>query len=119
MSNQAVILELGLVLKHPRAERRACVRYQSNQDAVSRPIDESWGISWGAIVQSVSTTGIGLHVCFPFKPDALVAIELQGKHGPRTLPARVVHVSDQHLGGWVVGCEFLDPIGEDELDQLV
>jgi hypothetical protein len=119
MSNQAVILELGLALKHPRAERRACVRYQSNNDAVSRPINEGRGISWGATVQTISTTGIGLHLCFPFRPDALVVIELQGSKGPRTLAAKVVHVSDQHLGSWVVGCAFLQPITEDELDDVL
>jgi hypothetical protein len=119
MSNEVVTLEQGLALKHPRAERRACVRYHSEQDAISRPLNEPWGISWGAIVQTISATGIGLHLCYPFKPEALVAIELQGKSRPCILHARVVHASDQRFGGWVVGCEFLEPLSEDELDDLL
>jgi hypothetical protein len=119
MSNEAVTLPLGLALKHPRTERRASVRYQSNQDAVSRPIDEVAGISWGAMVQTISTTGIGLRLCFPFKPEALVAIDVQGKSGVRALAAKVVHVKDQSPGSWLVGCAFLEPITEAELEELL
>ncbi len=119
MSDQAVFLNLSLALKHPRAERRASVRYHSSQDAVSRPISEPGGISWGATVETISATGIGLCLCFPFKPDALVTVALSGKSGPCTLLAKVVHVDDQSHGSWSVGCAFLKHLTEEELDELL
>jgi hypothetical protein len=112
-------VEALLSYQHPRAERRASVRHHSSQGAVSRPLENAVPISWGAVVHSISASGIGLHLCYPFKPDTLLAVELPSKTGTRTLLVEVVHVAEHSCGSWVVGCAFVQRLTEPELADLL
>src|SRR5262245_29034207 len=88
------------------AERQAC-----NLEATSRPIETGDTLSWGAVVHDISASGVGVTLCYPFKPGTYLAIELQTAHGMvRTLMVRVVNVDDQVDGQWRLGCEFIKPL---------
>jgi hypothetical protein len=101
-------------------ERRASVRQACDLEGLSHPLDQSDAICWGATVQDVSLGGLGLLVCYPFKPGTLLAVELRTARGaPRTVLARVVHAHDQADGSWVVGCEFSRRLSADELNELL
>ncbi len=94
-------------------DRRATVRRLCGGEAVSRSLDSPATLCWGAQVRDISAGGIGLVLCFPFKPGTCLAIDLAGPEGaPRTVLARVVHVHDQTDGTWVLGCEFVRPLRE-------
>jgi hypothetical protein len=88
-------------------ERRAANRQRSGQEAIARPQGADRTLSWGASVSDISDTGIGLSVCYPFRPGTYLIIKLVSADGAaRTCLARVVHVLDQKDGTWHVGCEF-------------
>ena len=94
-------------------EQRASERHPCALEAVSCPLDAPESLCWGATVQNISAGGIGLTLCYPFKPGTYLAISLQATDNPRTLLGRVVHVGDLSDGKWFIGCEFVQ-----ELDNV-
>jgi hypothetical protein len=101
-------------------ERRKSTRHSVAMQALSRPLDGQDAIWWGATVRDLSTTGIGLTLCFPFRPGTFLAVDLLGPlGGSRTLLTRVVHARDLADGTWHVGCEFVKPLSEGEVDEVV
>ena len=103
-------------------EQRATVRHLCDHQAVSRPLELADGMSWGAVVQDLSATGVGLLLCYPFKAGTWLAIELQDVAGPRTLLGQVTHATDRSDGTWHIGCELvkqLDPCGPRGEDRTI
>ena len=96
------------------AERRFTERRECLLDATTRPADAQDTVTWGATLRDLSHTGVGLVLCFPFRAGTYLAIDL--KHD--TLLVKVVHVEDQDDGSWHVGCEFIRPLSDEELDRL-
>ncbi len=101
-------------------ERRSSVRHPVSLEALSRPLDGQDAIWWGATVRNLSTTGLALSVCFPFRAGTYLAIDLQGVGGlNRTLLTRVIHAHDQTDGTWHVGCEFINRLSDDDIDLII
>jgi hypothetical protein len=102
-------------------DRRQNERRASSLDATTRPLDARDSLVWGATVCDVSKTGLALTLCFPFRAGTFLSLDL---HGPNpntpstTILSRVVHVRDQHDGSWQLGCEFVKPLSEDDLEAL-
>ncbi len=99
-------------------EKRGSTRHLTNREAVSRRLDHADTLCWGATVRDISSGGVGLSLCFPFRPGTYLAIDVQGEEN-KTLLGRVVHVEDQADGTWFVGCEFVKPLQEDEVEAIV
>jgi hypothetical protein len=97
-----------------KVEQRTDERRSCSLEAVSCPLDAPESLCWGATVENISAGGIGLTLCYPFKPGTYLAISLQALDNPRTLLGRVVHVADQSDGKWFIGCEFVQ-----QLDNVV
>ena len=93
-----------------QVERRTSLRHSCNLEAVSCPLDAPETLCWGATVQDLSAGGIGLNLCYPFKPGTYLAVHVQNVDSRCTLLGRVVHVSDQSDGTWFIGCELVKPI---------
>lgn len=93
-----------------KVEQRASERQPCALEAVSCPLDAPESLCWGATVQNISAGGIGLTLCYPFKPGTYLAISLQAVDNPRTLLGRVVHVADLSDGKWFIGCEFVQQL---------
>lgn len=119
MPNDPVLVGAAAAPPPVMVERRASVRHVCDKEALSRPLELPDAISWGAKIQNISLGGLGLLLCYPFKPGTFLAVDLQvGQLASRTLLVRVVHVTDQADGTWSVGCEFAAPLNEEELAAL-
>lgn len=100
---------------HREAERHPC-----QLEATSHPIEVGETLSWGAVVHDISAGGVGITLCFPFRPGTYLAVDLQGPGGAvRTLMVRVVHVHDQRDGQWRLGCEFIKPLTQSEMELFL
>jgi len=99
-------------------EKRSSLRHMCSQEALARPLDLPSTICWGASVRDLSTGGIGLALCYPFKPGSYLAVDIQGPGQTRTVLVRVVHAVDKQDGNWHLGCEFVTPLSEDDLENL-
>jgi hypothetical protein len=71
-------------------EKRTADRHECALDARTSPLDDPDGFAWGASIRDLSRTGLGLTVCFPFR-----------------------------VGSYQVGCEFVRPLSETELERLI
>lgn len=100
--------------------RRTADRVVSQTVGVIRPSDAPESLSWGANVIDVSTGGIGLKLCYPFRPGTFLNVDLQTNQGDsRSFVTRVVHVRDRTDGTWQLGCEFIEPLTDAEIDVLL
>jgi hypothetical protein len=101
-------------------DRRSAERHATEWEALTRPLDTADGIGWGAAIRDISTTGIGLSLCYPFRAGTYLAVDIHGPEGlTRSLLTRVVHAHDQFDGTWHVGCEFVKPLVDSALKLLV
>jgi hypothetical protein len=101
-----------------RPERRKSVRRLCRLEALSRPLDVADGICWGGTVQNISEGGLGLLLCYPFKPGTFLGINLCDKPGLGPLAIRVIHVRDEPDGTWFLGGAFVRPLSKDELAEV-
>jgi PilZ domain len=101
-------------------ERRASIRHGVAMEALSRPLDGQDAIWWGATVRDLSSSGIGLSLCYPFRPGTYLAIDLQSSAGQyRTLLTRVVQARDQADGTWHIGCEFVKQLTDSDVELMI
>jgi PilZ domain len=118
MSNQALARAANRPPKPAVGERRASVRHICSLEAVSRPLESPDALCWGARLKSISTGGVGLLLCYPFKVGALLTVDLGPTTPARALLVKVVHVTDQSDGTWLLGCEFDQPLSEKDLETV-
>ena len=109
----------------PRTERRAWVRFGSEQEVCCLPAttsatDESEA-AWLATVLDVSPCGIGLIMKRRFEPGTLLIVELSAAPNQvtRRLAVRVVHASRDTKGRWVIGCAFASALSPEELQRFL
>jgi hypothetical protein len=101
-------------------ERRAVERRICSLEATSHAVEPGPALSWGAVVNDISPGGLSVTLGFPFRAGTYLAIDLPSASGMvRTLMVRVRHVHDQVDGRWRLGCEFLKPLGESDMEPLV
>jgi hypothetical protein len=105
-----------------RDERRAWVRYASDQETFCQPRtvrgeDELW---WQGRVHNLSAGGIGLILSRRFEPGTVLTIEVQDSPARSALQllGRVIHATVRPGAGWLVGCEFAQELDDDELRSL-
>jgi hypothetical protein len=113
------VLARSQTARRDRLERRGIVRQLCRLEGVTRPLDLPDTIGWGATVKDITLAGLGMVVCYPFKPGTVVAVDLRHGSGTCTLVARVVYANDQSDGTWLVGCALLKPLSPDELTKLL
>jgi hypothetical protein len=104
------------------SERRVSVRYSSSLTTLCQKAAAHTNDFWLlAKVQDMSTTGARLLLGSPFRNGAMVDVEpIKPDSGfSRVLNARVVYCRLEPTGGWIVGCEFSNPLSTDELQSLL
>jgi hypothetical protein len=103
------------------AERRAWVRYPCDLDSSCRPVVAAPNRRWPARVRNVSSGGICVALDRRFEPGALLTIEVQagGIGAAFTFVAKVIHVTKEESGNWLLGCAFRSQLSEDEIQTLL
>ena len=98
-------------------ERRAFERYPADVEVLCRPLGASRTDSWHAHLQNISTGGVGLLLERRFEAGTMLAIDLAtpAPGRPRTLMARVMHVSAHAGGEWRLGVALLRELTPEEL----
>lgn len=102
-------------------EKRVEARQSCLIAATSRHTEVGDGMGWGGTVKDISTGGLKLGICFPFSPGTFLAVEMQSPAGAvsRALVCRVAHVHDHADGTWTLGCEFIKPLSDREVELLL
>jgi PilZ domain len=107
-----------------KIERRAWLRFPNEQDIICHPVtsgpQREPELAWLGKVRDVSPAGIGLSMSRRFDPGAELIAELSVKPAATLLlPVRVVHATPDKKGLWIIGCEFIFPLSEEELQTCL
>jgi hypothetical protein len=72
-------------------------------------------------IHNLSATGIGLRVRQPLKPGMGLVILLQSHRGrlSRPLAVRVMHATLLADGDWLLGCQFVRRLSEQDMQELL
>jgi hypothetical protein len=101
-------------------DRRDSPRHACALEATSQACESADSLSWGAVIHDLSANGIGITLCYPFRPGTYLDVELQTPNCMlRSLMVRVVNVHDQRDGMWRLGCEFVKPLTQSDMELLV
>jgi hypothetical protein len=103
------------------AERRAWVRYPCDLDTACQPLAGARGLQWPGEVRNLSAGGCALRLGRRFEAGTVLSIDVHGQDKSilQTLLARVMHVTLQKDGSWLLGCAFTNRLSEDDLKALL
>lgn len=100
--------------------RRRSPRHACSLEGTSHAVESGQTLSWGAVVNDISEGGVSVTLCYPFRPGTYLTVEVPLPNGlMRTMLVRVVHVNDRADGTWRLGCEFVKPLTESDLDLII
>ncbi len=101
-------------------ERRAHVRYSHALRTTCRPLGREAG-TWSARVRDVSRSGVALLMDREVRLGAVLVVALDGLGGRFARPQlmRAIRVRPEGAGAWNVGCTFVTPLSEDDLQALL
>jgi hypothetical protein len=99
-------------------ERRPCGLKTSCQPIAARGDKD---VMWPATILDISVSGIGLVLSRRFETGAGLAIEVPGTESRPgdTLLAKVVQTNALAEGGWLLSCEFVSELSDEELNGLL
>ncbi|HKI37962.1 MAG TPA: PilZ domain-containing protein [Gemmataceae bacterium] len=103
-----------------QAERRAHVRYSHTLRTSCRPLGKG-AATWPATIQDLSRAGVALAMGREVRPGAVLVVALEGLGGrfSRPLLLRVLNVRPAERGGWHVGCAFVTPLTDNDVQALL
>jgi hypothetical protein len=121
MSDQTKPFEVDAPSAAPELERRRATRYPCSLQPAWRVLGSRAGDSWMAVVRDISTTGISMVIKYQIKPGTVLVIRLQSTNRrlSRPLPVRVMHATAQTGGHWLIGCDFVRRLSDNDLEDLL
>jgi hypothetical protein len=125
MAEQTILCDTRHLKKFLGTERRSSSRFASEQDLSCQPAvclnKNEVGTTWLGKVVDLSATGIGFATSRWFAPGTVLSIALSDE--PRGIslrvPARVVHATAKRKSRWMIGCQFLSPLSQEELHAIL
>jgi hypothetical protein len=101
-------------------KRRVAPRYRCPLATLGR-LTFPDGTTEEAWAHNLSETGIGLNMNHPLEAGIKLVIRLKGTESPvtLTLPAQVVHSTQELDGSWRIGCAFESKLTPDKMDALL
>ncbi|HTU21268.1 MAG TPA: PilZ domain-containing protein [Gemmataceae bacterium] len=123
MPTQETVAATGVPAFSPGRDCRIYERHACRVETSCHP-PTVWGgqdTHWQAHVRDVSQGGLALVLRRRFEKGTGLAVELPGAadEEPSTVLVRVVRVSAQPDGFWLLGCAFISALSEDEVQALV
>jgi hypothetical protein len=103
----------------PGEERRRAPRFQCLR-MISCAVRQSEERIW-ARVRDISVSGIGLVATNKIEAGTPLIIELKSVAllPTLTLPARVAHATPRASGSWLIGCQFDEPLTDEQVQALL
>lgn len=104
------------------ADRRVYVRHPGTPETPTYAVSEQEDIiTWKARVRDLSVGGVSLLLNSGFPIGATVEIDFRNDatRTTRTLDARIVRSDCKDDIHWVIGCEFLQKLSEEEMNALL
>jgi hypothetical protein len=96
------------------------VRYATSKDASCHPISAR-AAQLPVLIRDISTGGIGLISTRRFERGTLLVIEVPDEEQitPSPMVGRVVHITQTESGDWLIGCQFVGPLSDGDVQALL
>jgi hypothetical protein len=121
MLGQTIPLKSAAAQKAPRAERRAGARSVCDAAVLFQPLTTK-GSHWRpARIRNISLRNVGLAMDPGVPCGTILSVKLEGPHRRfrRPLIARVTRAMERPGEGYHVGCTFVLPLSDEELQALL
>jgi len=107
--------------KLARGNRRAAVRYRCAPATSGKLTVDREPQHRQAWLLNVSERGVGLILPHPLDPGTYVVLYVRSLDRRRlfTLQAHVIHATHVNQSDWLVGCDLVQPLSADDLDDLL
>ena len=117
----AISLPADQALKAALENHRATVRYRCAPATPGKVTVPQACESQRAWVVNLSKGGVGLTLSTPLPSGTPISIQMRGADLKQIFefPAQVVHSTVQSNGEWMIGCEWLAPLSDQDLDALL
>ena len=123
MAKETLPVPSGQAKHRPKAEGRVWVRFPPSQQVCHQPIAASKAdeteTHWLGRLRNVSPGGLALRLSRHFEPGILLIIDLEVQGGTRSFFVQVIHATPEGKRHWIVGCEFISPLSQEELHALI
>lgn len=121
MPQEPSSLPQGLAREYSGLNRRACIRYRCNRPIPRRMALAESFTSLDAWVVDISLKGLGLLLDRPLENGTLLFVELEATPAapPVELLANISRSTPVGDGEWVIGCEFVNGLSEEELQAVL
>jgi hypothetical protein len=117
MAEDAISVPSEEAKHRTQTERRAWVRLPTNQAVSCQHLDGSTSdTGWLGKPINISPGGLALLLSRRFEAGTLLVVEFPKL---RTLGVRVVHAKPENDTCWILGCEIISPLTEDEAQAFV
>lgn len=107
----------------PLVERRVYLRYDCEIPTTCQPasVQEMKERRWDGAMCDLSKGGVRVRLTRRFEKGTPLALELpgDGTREPSVCFVKVVHVKRDADGAWMLGCEFLSELSDDEMQRLL
>jgi hypothetical protein len=112
--------EFTLLKKNIKGGRvRLGARYRCALATLGRLVFTETGSISEVWIHNLSKKGIGLNLDRPIDVQTPVVVHLKNSFTSFRLGARVIHATPQADGTWRIGCELLDELTPEMLDDLL
>jgi PilZ domain len=122
MLEQTIALRSAGSHKAAKAERRAGARALCDASILFQPLTTQKSPGWRpARIRNISVRNIGLAMDHGVPCGTILSVKLEGAHRRfrRPLIVRVTRATERPGEGWHVGCTFVLPLSDDELQALL
>jgi hypothetical protein len=124
MSKQTIPVPSGQSKHIPETGRRAWVRFATNHEVCCQPMPASTvcetETGWLGRLRDICPGGLALLMRRRFEPGTLLIIELsyQAEKRACSFRVKVLRATPEGKRRWIIGCEFLSPLSQQELRTL-
>jgi hypothetical protein len=98
---------------------RVAVRHACEVPTTCQPLSAWRKEPWPATIRGISTGGLNLTLGRRFERGSGLSIELPTEDGRATVLARVNDVSPHDEGGWLLGCDFISELSDEEVECVL
>jgi hypothetical protein len=125
MAEQTIPFQAEQWMSGPITERSAVRHFPSSQEVYCQPMPASSAdgveTGWWGKLCNLSSGGLAVRLSRSFEPGTLLIIELSDKTKRlmRSSLVQVVHAAGEGNRLWIIGCEFIRPLSEEEVQTLV
>jgi hypothetical protein len=119
MTKHTIVVSDLRAKRRAKTGRHAWVRVVACRVPASKA-NEATGGWWGRLC-NISSAGLAVRLSRPFEPGTLLIVELthKAKRSTCCLPVKVVHATAEGTRLWLIGCEFVRSLDEEELRALL